>query len=209
MAALAFRATNTLLSSTFQELIEDAGGVANATASPQTGWVVGTTVPTVYSAFRAQTNRANSTFGATAIPTAFVAADCFRTTNPYSGSFRSGTWTFVLAVIGVTNSGAQDGNVRYRVWRSSSATGAGAGGMTTTDVALRIGSTATTLTTPIFTAAVTMTDSVSATDAITRTEASGRTLSDSVSVTDTIIRTEALERTTSDSVSVTDAITRA
>jgi hypothetical protein len=201
VAVKTWYATNTLVSN-HQELSETSPG-ADATSSPAVGWVVGTTAPTVYAEFDGGTKQANSTFSATARPdgTINTAGDCLRTANTYRGTFTAGNWTIDFAVIGVTNSGAQDGRARFRLFRSANADGSsateitagvqtgstltnistsqvkssvtfnpgafsltneylfiqvgweitGAGGMTTTDVVMRVGTTATVVTSPTYT----------------------------------------------------------
>lgn len=198
-----FYATDALLGS-YQEMTEVVPG-ANATSSPQTGWVVGTLAATNRSSFDSGTNRANNTFAAaTTQPDGTLdntLGDALRSTNLYSGIFAAGTWTFTFSAIGVTQAGAADGNIVFRLFRGSLADGSnaveltagqqsggvitnlsttqadsalttasigsfnaaqeyifcqmawnatGAGGMTTTDVAMRVGSTATRLVSPAF-----------------------------------------------------------
>jgi hypothetical protein len=203
-------ATNTLVSN-HQELNETSPG-ANATSSPATGWTVGTTAPTVYSEFDGGTKQANGTFSGTARPDGSIntAGDCLRTSTAYTGSFASANWTLTFSVIGVTNSGAQDGRARFRLFRSVNADGSsateitgaaqvgstvtnlsttqqdssvtfnpgafslsneylfvqvgweitGAGGMSTTDVVMRIGTTATRVVSSTFTPSFTGTGTV-------------------------------------------------
>lgn len=209
MAAKTLYATNTILSSTHQEMSETSPG-SDATASPVVGWVVGTTGAGNYSSFDAGTEAANGTFSATIQPDTSIntganAGDCLRSTNTYSGTFANANWTFHFTCIAVTVGGAQDGNVGIRIWRSANADGSGAtqltaarleggavtnlatsaqqtstvtfspgatitltneylfvqigweitgaGGMSTSDVDMRIGTTATRLITSDFTAA--------------------------------------------------------
>jgi hypothetical protein len=101
-----------------------------ATTSPQTGWVVGTGA-TNHASLDAQSNVASSAFTATTQPdgtpvTTAGAGDCLRSTNTYTGSFASGNWEFHFCVRGVTQAGAQDGRVRFRLLRGTDATGSGA-----------------------------------------------------------------------------------
>lgn len=223
MAALTFYATNTLVSN-HQEMSTTSPG-ANATSSPAVGWTVGTTAPTVYSEFDGGTKQASGTFSATVRPDGSIntAGDCLRSTSTLTGTFSSANWTITFSVIGVTQSGAQDGRARFRLFRSANADGSsaaeitagvqigstitnlsttqqdsavtfnpgsfsltneylfvqvgweitGAGGMSTTDVVMRIGSTATRVVTSNFAGtysstvddtAITVTDSAFGTD---------------------------------------------
>lgn len=144
MAAKTWFVTNTLVSN-HQQLSETSPG-ADATTSPQVGWVVGTTAPTVYSEFDGGTKQANGTFSATARPDGSIntAGDCWRTATTYKGTFASANWTINGVVIGVTNSGAQDGRMRFRLFRSANADGSGATEITG---AAQVGSTVTNLST--------------------------------------------------------------
>jgi hypothetical protein len=198
--------TNTTLSP-FQELSETSPG-ANATASPVVGWVHGT----------GSANGAHMDAGATVTEANFTSTtppdgtldtttgDGFRTASTYNGSFASANWTVQFALIGVTQAGAADGHIKFRLFRSANADGSGAtqitsaqqtcgtitnlsttqatsslttfnpgvfsvtnehlffqvawhrsgaGGMSTTDVIFRWGTTATLVTSSTFTAAAT------------------------------------------------------
>ena len=201
--------TNSLAGTAHQEMSETSPG-ADATASPNCGWVHGNQTGNT-SQFDAQSIRANTTFttgttqpDGTPVTTA-GAGDCLRSTNAYTGDFPSGAWTFNFTVIGAVQSGAQDGQIIFRLLRDTDSTGAtatdisgsqcfcttvtnlsttqqhsanttynpgaisltneylfvqfawgrsGAGGMTTTNVLMRIGSTATRVITTDFTAGV-------------------------------------------------------
>jgi hypothetical protein len=126
MAALTWYVTNNL-ASVHQEMTETVPG-AEATASPQTGWIVGTGA-TLHSPFVAQTNQALATFVDTNPPDGSIntsAGDCWRTTNTYSGSFVSASWNVHFACRGVTQAGTQDGRVRCRLFRGANADGSGA-----------------------------------------------------------------------------------
>lgn len=222
MAALTLYATNNLVS-VHQELSATSPG-ANATSSPNVGWTVGTG-STNRAAFQAGTEVASTAFVNTTPPDGSIDTtngDCLRSSIAYTGSFTSANWTISFTVIGVTQSGAQDGRAYFRLFRSANADGSsateitgaaqqgslvtnlsttqqtssvtfnpgafsltneylfvqvawertGAGGMTTTDVIMRVGTTATLVVTSSFSGtysagaddAVTVTDSVVATD---------------------------------------------
>lgn len=55
-----------------------------------------------------------------------TAEDCFRISGLTTGQFSAGTWYSSISVIAVSSGGDQDGNARFRIWRSSSADGTGA-----------------------------------------------------------------------------------
>lgn len=192
--------TNTVLDTLSQQMTETSPG-ADATSSPQMGWVVGTG-STNSADMDAGTNVASSAFTGTGPPDGSLVTgtgsngDHFRSLNRYSGTFANANWVFTGAFIGVTQSGAQDGRIDARIFRGSNVDGTGAteltggkltggaitnlstsqqtsactftpgatitltnefifvqvawvrtgaGGMTTTDVAFRYGSTATRL----------------------------------------------------------------
>jgi len=144
-AAITLFMTNTLVS-VWQEMSETSPG-ADATSSPNVGWVVGTTAPTVYSEMDAGNKAANGTFSATVRPDGSLnttLGDGLRSTNKYTGDFASANWTINGVVIGVTNSGAQDGRLRYRLFRSVNADGSGATEIT---AGVQIGATITNLST--------------------------------------------------------------
>lgn len=128
MPALTWYATNNL-ASVHQAMSETSPG-ANATASPVTGWIVGTTAPTVYSKFDSQVERTASTFAATPIePDGSIdttIGDCLRTEGTYSGTFDTGNWTCTFSAIAVNNGGSQDGRAGFRVFTSPNADGTSA-----------------------------------------------------------------------------------
>lgn len=81
------------------------------------GWVVGTGA-TNHSEFEQGVERAASTFVNTTPPDGTldtVLKDAFRSENVYTGDFASGDWVFHFVVRAVTNGGAQDGRVRFRL----------------------------------------------------------------------------------------------
>lgn len=129
MVAKTWYMTNNLAGTAHQEMSEtDPGTEANA--SPQTGWVVSTGA-TNHASMDAQSNVAAASFTATTQPdgtpvTTAGAGDCLRSTNPYTGNFASGNWVFSFCFRGVTQAGAQDGRVRFRLLKGADPTGAGA-----------------------------------------------------------------------------------
>jgi hypothetical protein len=109
----------------WQELSESSPG---ADATSGIGWVVGTGA-TNHSELQSGSERASSTFTGTTVPDGTLDAtlgDAFRTASRYNGSFANANWTFQFTVIGVTQSGAQDGRIRFRLFRGSNADGSGA-----------------------------------------------------------------------------------
>lgn len=126
MAAKVWYATNNL-ASVHVEMSESSPG-ADATASPVTGWVVGTGA-TNHSEMYAHVERAASTFTSTTPPDGSIDTtngDCLRTLNPYSGAFDAANWTIQFTVIGVTSGATQDGRMRCRLFVSTNADGSGA-----------------------------------------------------------------------------------
>lgn len=95
-----------------------------------TGWGVAdeTTVP-AYSRMSFARERPRLEPGTTAEPSGEPlgnAEDCFRISDVTSGDFSTGTWYSSLSVIAVSSGGDQDGNARFRLWRSNNADGTGA-----------------------------------------------------------------------------------
>lgn len=126
MAIKTWYATNAK-ASVHKEMSETSPG-ADATASPVTGWVVGTG-STNNSEMFDQVERAASTFVDTVPPDGTPDAtngDCLRSAGTYSGDFAAGSWSINLTVIAVTNGGAQDGNLVCRLLRGANADGSGA-----------------------------------------------------------------------------------
>ena len=122
-------------------------GSAPSTATTATGWTVDTVAAGNYALMTYGSERASSNFGSTALPNAApnnTTADCFRTTSTLSGDFATGVWTIAVPVIAVSAAAGQDGRVRVRLWRSTSATGASATEITSGAVT---GTTVTNLTT--------------------------------------------------------------
>lgn len=104
-----------------------------AAANMTTGWIVGTTAPTVYSLMEAGVERAAATFGATELPNANpdnTLGDSFRTGMLF-GTFAAGTWKITLTVRGITSGGDADGYFRLRVYKGGLPTGFDAGELTT------------------------------------------------------------------------------
>ena len=207
MATKTFFLTNATLDigvGTFPQEMSETSPGSDATSSPNLGWVVGTG-STNHSEFQAGSKRASTTFASTPVaPDGSInttLADAWRSTGKLTGTFAAGNWVAHGVVIGVTNSGAQDGRISFRLLRSTSADGSGAteitsarqagslytnlsttqqdssatfdpgsvtltdeylwlqigcertgaGGMSTTDVVFRVGTTASRITTPNFT----------------------------------------------------------
>jgi hypothetical protein len=99
---------------------ENIGETPVAASTSGTGWVVGTGA-TNRSKLEAATERSSSTFDANTYPTGGLDTtlkDAFRSENPYSGSFASGNWVFHFVVRAVSVGGAQDGAIRFRLWKA-------------------------------------------------------------------------------------------
>lgn len=118
-------ATNSLVGTVWQEMSETSPG-ADATSSPNVGWTVGTTGAAISSfdsgtekAWATQAGQPDGSLDATA-------GDALRTTNTYTGTFATGTWTLNFAAIAVTLGGTQDGRILFRLLRSPNADGSGA-----------------------------------------------------------------------------------
>lgn len=126
MAVLTWYGMNTLVS-VHQEMSETSPG-ADATSSPNVGWIVSTGA-TNHSELDAGVERAASTFVGTTVPDGtpdVTLGDCLRSTNTYSGDFASANWEVHFVCIAVTNGGAQDGRIRFRLLRGANADGSGA-----------------------------------------------------------------------------------
>ena len=84
------------------------------------GWVV-STGSTNHSAFEQGVERAASTFTSTTPPdgtTGVTLNESFRSVAALDGSFASANWVFHFVVRAVTNGGAQDGRVRFRLLKA-------------------------------------------------------------------------------------------
>lgn len=103
---------------------------APGTATTGTGWTVGTTAPTVYSAMAAGVERAASTFGSTALPDGTgpnnTLGDCYRSSGLLDGRWANTAWTLTVPLIAVTAGGTADVALTFRLWRGVSATGSDA-----------------------------------------------------------------------------------
>lgn len=147
MPAITWYATNNL-ASVHQEMSETSPGAVNTTASPTTGWIVGTTAPTVYSKFDSQVERLESTFAATPIePDGSIdtsIGDCLRSAATYTGTFDTGDWTCTFTARAGSSGGSQDGRAAFRIFSGAAADGSDAVERTT---ARQVGSLITDLTT--------------------------------------------------------------
>lgn len=96
-----------------------------AEASTSTGWTVAKVAATNYSEMAGVIKRASTTFAATALPNASpdlaILGDSMGTVAKLSGTFDAGVWAATFKVIAVTSGGDQDGNIRYRIWKSADA----------------------------------------------------------------------------------------
>lgn len=111
----------------FGSLSETNPGASTITTS---GWTVGKIANTVpFSALLYATKRATGTFSATDyLVTTHPnpgSGDSWRTENTYNGSFASANWTFTFAMR-CSVASTQLGRVKFRLWRSTNASGASA-----------------------------------------------------------------------------------
>jgi len=107
--------------------IQDAGTAPTAGITT-TGWTVAKTAISNFSLMAANTKRAATAFSTTdALATpVFSAASCWRSENPYTGTFDNANWTFDFQLRAVSAAAAQGGRVKIRLWKSANATGVGA-----------------------------------------------------------------------------------
>jgi hypothetical protein len=129
VAVKTFYLTNSRVGTLGQQLSETSPG-SDAYASPALGWVVGTGAGVDYSEFEAGAERASSTFGATVRPDGSLEvasfSDYWTSESALTGSFASGNWTINGVVRAQTLGGAQDGRLRYRLFRCSNSSGSAA-----------------------------------------------------------------------------------
>lgn len=124
MPALNYYLTNSVDAQNWCALSESA----QSAATTGSGWTVGTGA-TLHSELESGVERASSTFVGTTPPDGTLDAtlgDALRTPSPKTGSFVSGNWTVNVGVIAVSNGGAQDGRIRFRLLRSANADGSSA-----------------------------------------------------------------------------------
>lgn len=103
-------------------------GVTQTAATLPVGWTVSTGA-TLHSELQANTERAASTFVGTTVPDGTLDTtlkDAFRSVDALTGTFAAGNWTFNFVVIAVTNGGAQDGRIRFRLLKGPNIDGTGA-----------------------------------------------------------------------------------
>lgn len=95
-----------------------------ATSSPNTGWTVAKVAPTAYDRMLARAKDSSAFFGATVEPSGSpnsggAGPDSCATDAVLNGTFAAGVWTVTEKVIAVTSGGDQDGNLRFRLWKSA------------------------------------------------------------------------------------------
>lgn len=121
------------------------------------GWNVGANTAPNFHLYVALTkpSRGSAGWTTTQLPNAGIktttSGDCFRSTNTYTGTILSGTWTFDFVVTD-TAAYAHNGRVNIRAWRSANADGSSATEITS---GIQVGSIAGPLTTSLFTSQVT------------------------------------------------------
>lgn len=98
-----------------------------------TGWTIGTTSVSFPYSLGSFNLEKVANFSSGALPStgpvttaAHFAQDCYRSSASTTGVFSAGTWYSSFSMIAVTNASGQDGNVRLRIYHSSSESGAGA-----------------------------------------------------------------------------------
>lgn len=94
---------------------------AQTAATLADGWVV-STGSTNHSEYEVTVERAASTFTGTTVPDGSLDTtlkDAFRSVAALDGSFASANWVFHFVVRAVTNGGAQDGRVRFRLIKAN------------------------------------------------------------------------------------------
>lgn len=100
---------------------------AQTAATTASGWTVSTGA-TNHSELESGVERAASTFTGTTVPDGSLDStlgDAFRA-GPFTGNFANANWTFQFAVRAVTNGGAQDGRIRFRLFKGPNADGSSA-----------------------------------------------------------------------------------
>lgn len=108
-------------------LIARSTGTQSPVATVGTGWGPGTTAAVAYSLMKAGNAQDNTTFGGTALPNTTpsnVAQDCLVTEGPLKGTYKAGTWTIAMGLIGAGSTVA-GGNLRVRVYRGTLQDGSG------------------------------------------------------------------------------------
>jgi len=99
------------------------GGSAPTLATATSGWTVGKVAPTVYADYQVNTKVTSGTFGnAQALPNSVApsgSGNALRSQAQMSGSFAAGNWDFSILVRAVGAGGAQDGRIRFRLFKTS------------------------------------------------------------------------------------------
>ncbi len=134
MSVKTFLLLNSAASSSTYGSLQDGGSTTTATTT--TGWTVGTTAGTVYANQNYNTKVTAATFGATPQPSAAPAnaGECWRSSNPLTGHFESGTWTIAISVIASANAATGTGRLRVRIWKSANQNGSSAVELTTSTI---------------------------------------------------------------------------
>lgn len=126
MAAKTWYLTNNSVSVGSDMSETDPG--AEAYRSPVTGWIV-STGSTNHSEWYNDTERAASTFTGTTVPDGSLDTtngDFWVTDTTYSGTFANADWVVYFACRANTNGGAQDGQIRIRLFRGANQDGSSA-----------------------------------------------------------------------------------
>lgn len=96
-----------------------------AEASTVSGWTVAKVAPTVYCDLFAGTKVASTSFAAPALPATPWSGNGLITDAALTGTFSAGIWTATMKVIAVVSGGDQDGNLRFRLWKTTLFDGSG------------------------------------------------------------------------------------
>jgi len=102
------------------------GGTAPATGITITGWTVAKLAAPNMSLMVCGGERSSVTFGSSDALTGFSATSSFRTENAITGIFANTNWSFAFRLRAVTSASSQTGQMRIRLYKSTSADGSGA-----------------------------------------------------------------------------------
>lgn len=102
------------------------GGTAPTAGITATGWTVAKLAAPNMSLMVCGGERSSVTFGASDALTGFSATSSFRTDNAITGIFANTNWSFAFRLRAVTSASSQTGQMRIRLYKSTSADGSGA-----------------------------------------------------------------------------------
>src|SRR3990170_9120332 len=138
MASKTFSLKDVLASGSNHLSLQD-GGSPPSDVMISTGWKVGTIGTNRYNLMDSQTEVVVVTGDTTVMPNAApnnTIGDSFRSENTIYGTFANANWSLSFKVIGETQAtGAQDGRLRIRIWKSANQDGSSATELTTATLA--------------------------------------------------------------------------